>query len=80
MIRGASDLPLTTAEQAINKGDVFLSRYYLVRRPTSARQEGEQWKVSFDVNIIGPKETVFLTIDAQTGAITEFSRETADST
>lgn len=73
------DLPITTAEQAINRGDVFLSRYYLVRKPVSALQEQEQWKVSFDVTIFGPQQTVLLTIDTQTGAITEFSRETADS-
>ena len=74
------NLPITTAEQAINKGDSFLTRYFLVRKSVSVRQEGEQWKVSLDVTIFGPKETVFLTIDTHTGAITEFSRETEDST
>ena len=70
-----TDLPIKTAEQAINRGDAFLSRFYLTRRPITTRQEGNQWKVVFDVSIIGPKQRVFLTIDSESGAITEFSSE-----
>lgn len=63
-----------TAEDAINRGNQFLSRYsYLIIRPVSARREGEGWNVEFDVSVFGPKQIVRLTIDSQTGSITEFT-------
>ena len=68
--------PIRTAEEAIERGNDFLSRYsYLTKRPISAKREGERWEVSFDVSIFGPRQIIQLVIDSESGAITEFSDE-----
>ncbi len=68
--------PVRTAEEAIERANNFLSRYsYLTKRPISAKKEGESWEVSFDVSIFGPRQIVNLVIDAESGAVTEFSDE-----
>ena len=69
-----SQRPIATAEQAINRGKTFLSENnYLISRPISAKREGEQWTVVFNVSIIGPRQVVRMTIDSQTGDIMELS-------
>ncbi len=66
--------PITTAEQAIDRGSEFLAKNnYLIRRPVSARQEGDQWKVVFDISILGPRQVLQLTIEAQSVDISEFT-------
>lgn len=68
--------PIRTAEDAINRGNDFLSGHnYLTSRPVSAKREGEQWEVLFDVSLFIPRQIVRLVIDAESGAITEFSDE-----
>ena len=61
---------ITTAEDAIETGDVFLSKYYPFKRPLSAKIEEENWLVVFDVGAI-KVQRVGLKIDANTGAILE---------
>ena len=68
--------PIRTAEDAIDRGNDFLSGHnYLSSRPVSAKQEGEQWEVLFDVSLFIPRQIVRLMIDAESGAISEFSDE-----
>ena len=68
--------PITTAEQAINRGRAFLSdNSYMISRPTAAKREGDHWTVVFDVSVLGPRQVVRMTIDSQTGDINEFSDE-----
>lgn len=67
-------LPIRTAEQAINRGSEFLSSHgYPFNRIVSAKLEGDNWAVLFDVSIIGARQLVSLTIDSQIGDITEFA-------
>jgi hypothetical protein len=67
---------ITTAEQAIARARGFLIEYgYRISRPVYAQQDGEQWIVKFDVSILGPRQTIRLTIDSQSGAIMAFSDE-----
>jgi hypothetical protein len=64
--------PINTAEEAINRADGFLMRYYPFKRPLSVRKDGNAWYLVYDVGVMSINK-VQLTIDATTGAVLEYS-------
>ena len=64
--------PIQTVEEAFQRADTFLSRYFTFKRPLSAQKEGASWHLVYDVGVFGI-EKVQLTIDATSGFVTEYT-------
>jgi hypothetical protein len=63
--------PIQTAEDAIQRAESFLGRYYAFRRLLAVRKEDIGWLLEFDVGLI-TKEVVRITLDASTGTVIEY--------
>lgn len=69
---GAAMPPIQTLEQAPNRADQFIARYYVFKRLVSVRQESGSWRLVYDVNILPPAQRVEITLDAATGEVTGY--------
>ena len=63
--------PIQTVEEAIITGETFVRRYYRFLTPVEAKMEGDVWRVIFNVGVLR-QELVKLSIDANSGSITEY--------
>ena len=64
---------IRTAEDAIEKAELFLMKYYPFRKLQSVRGAENSWIVRFDVAVIGPKIVVSITLDKYTGEVVEYT-------
>ena len=65
---------ITTAEDAIKKGDLFLNQYYLFRRLEGVKKTGDIWVLQYDVSVLGPPKIVIVKFDAKTGGLIEYDK------
>ena len=63
---------LQTVEEAFQRADAFLSKYYAFKRPLSAKKEGDNWLLEYDVGVFGV-EKVRLRIEAESGSIIDYT-------
>ena len=64
---------ITTAEDAIRKADLFITRYYPFHRLEGARRVANTWIVRYDVAVLGPKRIVTIKLDKETGDVIEYT-------
>ncbi len=69
--------PMRTVEQAIQRGEAFIERYYVFKRPLQAKKEGDTWLVVFDVGVLN-EQRVQITIDANSGSIIDYEAPKGD--
>lgn len=65
---------ITTAEDAVNTAEKFLSRYHALRILQKVVHENDKWVLEFDVGALTP-HVVHIVLDAQTGSVIEYTRE-----
>lgn len=64
---------IRTAEDAIEKAELFLMKYYPFRKLQGVRRAENSWIVQFDVSVIGQKIVVSMTLDKDTGEVIEYT-------
>ena len=66
---------IRTAEEAADRAEKFLGRYYAFRTLKSASKEGRSWKLVYDTSIVPIAESlVEITIDASTGDVMGYGK------
>ena len=63
---------IATVEQAVQKAESFLIRYYTFLRLESVKKSANSWIVRFDVAVVGPKRIVTIKLDKDTGEVIEY--------
>lgn len=64
--------PIQTVEDAIQRADQFLSRYYAFKRPLAVTKEEDTWLLEYDVGVLRI-EKIRLRIDTNSGAVVEYN-------
>jgi len=62
-----------TVEEALEKADSFINKYYFFRKLEKVKRENGHWLVQYDVSVIGPKISAVVKIDANTGGVIEYT-------
>ena len=62
---------IQSVDAAAQRGDAFLAKYFPFKKLLSAKNQGGSWLLTYDVGIFLAQE-VHLTIDANTGEVTEY--------
>ena len=67
--------PILTAEDAAQRADLFLNRYYAFKTLLSVKKAGGLWHLVYDVSVIPPRTRVNLSVDADSGKVTAYDTE-----
>lgn len=64
-------LTIETAEDAIERADQFLSKYYPFKQPLSVKKEEDTWLLEFNVGVLSIQK-VQLRLRASSGSVIEY--------
>jgi hypothetical protein len=64
---------ITTAEDAVRKADLFITKYYPFHKLEGVRRVVNRWIVQYDVAVLGPKRIVTIKLDKETGGVIEYT-------
>jgi len=66
--------PIQNVEEAVSLANSFVGRYFGFKTLKTARKEGKDWYVEFDVGLLAV-EVVKVTLEGDTGAIISYERQ-----